>query len=374
VQRAIATLRPSIAGDAFNLATLTSERTGLRSSMEAGIGATQASGEWGGGVEPLIMIRSRSSEMAAALIAKYDDMERQGLRVVEEKGIEQLAALADRLAPLQGIKHVVLLREAQLPADGEPLSVISRMHDRFRAAGVILDAIDLGGLRAPMDSPAKMVGTPYQDVAGSLYTLALDTGGTVIANRTDVNLALRALRQLQGITYVVGFTPPAGQKVNNSVRITVRDQRLFTSVQYRRTYSSAPRDAAGEGLFLADVISNDIPQGGMNVDVDVQPGKEGVLVSASVPGVEILSHATDGKTLLDVFLYVFDEKSVVAGWSHARLLVDTEKGREFLSSNPYSIRKGFALEPGRYAAKALVRVVGRDVTGFQREDFVTEAP
>jgi hypothetical protein len=73
--------------------------------------------------------------------------------------------------------------------------------------------------------------------------------------------------------------------------------------------------------------------------------------------------------LMDVFVYVFDENNLVAGWGYSRLKIDLEKGREFLTSNPYRLEQRFQLPPGRYSAKALLRYVGSDITGFQRADF-----
>jgi hypothetical protein len=53
-----------------------------------------------------------------------------------------------------------------------------------------------------------------------------------------------------------------------------------------------------------------------------------------------------------------------------RVSVDLDKGREFLSANPYTMRQELTLPPGQYTAKAIVRVVGTDKTGFARKDFV----
>ncbi|MGZ8709786.1 MAG: hypothetical protein ACXW28_06140, partial [Thermoanaerobaculia bacterium] len=40
----------------------------------------------------------------------------------------------------------------------------------------------------------------------------------------------------------------------------------------------------------------------------------------------------------------------------------------------YTIRQEFRLDPGRYVAKALVRVAGTDTTGFRRTEFEVTAP
>jgi hypothetical protein len=57
-----------------------------------------------------------------------------------------------------------------------------------------------------------------------------------------------------------------------------------------------------------------------------------------------------------------------------RVRVDLATGRRFLENNPYSIRQEFKIGPGRYAAKVVVRVEGKDIVGFRRTDFEVAAP
>jgi hypothetical protein len=45
------------------------------------------------------------------------------------------------------------------------------------------------------------------------------------------------------------------------------------------------------------------------------------------------------------------------------------QGREFLSAHPYTMRQQFVLDPGRYVAKALVRIKGTDRVGFERTEI-----
>lgn len=379
VQRAIGTLRPSTAGDVFSLATLKTERARWAPVPQMGIESSRTPDQWlAAGVQPTISFEQSISAVRQMEFRKqYAEMEAIGHTALEDHYFDALGALAARLAPLSGVKHVILLREgSSLSGVRNPLSVIVPMQKRFRAAGVVLDAVDLGGLRAPFEPPghkeSRFDFKPLlNDPTNILFDMALDTGGTVIKDRTDLDVALKALRDMRSVTYVLGFKPPADQNATNEIRVKVRNLPfLGTNVQFRRSYAASVPRKTSDGIFLADVMLNDIPQGGINVNVAVQPAGEEATVVTSVPGVEVMAHATDRKTLLDVFIYVFDAQNVVAGWSHSRLLVDTEAGEEFLSANPYSVRLPFALAPGRYVAKALVRVVGKeDVTGFQRSEF-----
>ena len=140
---------------------------------------------------------------------------------------------------------------------------------------------------------------------------------------------------------------------------------MLTEVRYRRSFTLRRPDG-DDSLFLADTLLNDIPHRGMSLDLDVN----GSSVAATIPGTELLATSTSQPLPLEVFLYVFDEQGQPVGWQQARIDIDLTKGREFLTANPYTVRKAFQLEPGRYAAKAIVRIPGTDRMGFQRTDFV----
>jgi hypothetical protein len=282
------------------------------------------------------------------------------LSVERDRAARQLADLADRLAPISGIKHVVLLREALMMGGLEARFELTRMHRKFRDAGVILDAIDIAGLRAPWSSADSGL---LNDPVGSLYEITAETGGMVAPT-------LDSLRRTQSLTYILGFVPPPdGKRDWNSIEVRVRNKPFGAYINHRRGYSMTPDEDVDDSLFLADVLLNDIPLNGITVDLDIERNSEAATLVARVPGVELLSVGSNGATMMDVFLYVFDEKGVVASWTQMRLNVDHAKGREFLEANPYTIRQKFRLGPGRYSAKALVQVVGTEAKGFRQAPF-----
>ncbi|HKS22304.1 MAG TPA: VWA domain-containing protein, partial [Thermoanaerobaculia bacterium] len=357
VRRAIVTLNVSMAGDAFNLAMLRSERMTWQNTASDKLAEDAALNTIDGGVQ---LRGSRSAALSAALERQYDKMEREGQIAVHTRSVSDLGDLAERLAPLSGVKHVVLLTTdwgGSLLDRGEYYTFLDRLHRRYRSAGVMLDAIDIAGLAAPWSSASP------PDTRGPFWDLTLATGGTFAPS-------LDSLRKQQSVTYILGFTPPATDKKDNAITVRVRNQPFGTVVRYRRGYSTDDGAApASNALFLADVLMNDIAQNGINVDLDVARDAKQTIITARLPGPEVLALGKDGATLLDAFFYVFDENNVVASWSHTRFNVDHEKAREFLSESPFAIRQRFPLPPGRYAAKALVRVVGSDVAGFARKDL-----
>lgn len=369
VRRAIATLAPSRAGDTFHLATLPSERAGFTSGAPVSESSSATISE----------MATTFPTAASMFAAAAEDKEREILEQhrLDEQGrvTVQLATLADRLAPISGVKHVVFLSEGS--PGGADHRQAREMYKRFHAAGVIFDAVAIDAIDVPNFQPASAFAIrpkprqlwPENDKRASLYVLALETGGTVTKHGNIAN-ALRELRAMQSVTYVLGFTPPSDQKSHNSVVVNVRGQPFATSVHYRRGYSPTQRRGRGDAIFLADVLLNDIAQRGLTLDLDVQQSKGEITVVASVPGRELLARGNDQENaLLDVFFYVFDDQGVPTAWAYSQLRLDLTKGREFLESSPYTIRKTFSLASGKYTAKALVRVPDTDVAGFQKSDF-----
>lgn len=372
VKRAIDTLHASAAGDAFGLATLNTERTPWepRLTAEGDFLRTEASNDDVDAPTDNVKLDDPAASSSSFFRngSGYAAMQRHLLlqQKVEgeqhanltEKWVAELGVLAERLALLDGVKHVVLMREGGV--DEALPRALTKMHAKFRSAGVILDAVDIGGVRAPWTTEGFSDGTTF------LRSLSLETGGAVTMNFDQ-------LRKMQQLTYVLGFHPPANGKVWNTIDVRVRNQRFGTDVRHRSGYATGPRNATkSDGLLLADVLVNDIPQNGMTVDLDVVREGEGATLVARVPGVEVLALGENGATMLDVFFYVFDAQNVVAGWTQVRLKVDHENGRAFLSSRPYTIRQKFRLGPGKYSGKALLRVVDKDVIGFDRASFAVE--
>lgn len=370
VHRAIGTLSPSASHDPFQVATLDSERKYWREALggaEAGAGGFRDI--WGSNVAPGGVGVSSAAANAAAFMQTVQQMETLDEEAVNVGFIENLAALADRLAPLEGVKHVVQLSERRTENDGQGpvLQRAGRLHKSYRAAGVILNGLDIrppivpagGAISTEVGGRARM---PSALASGFLYTLALDTGGIVTSS-------LAQMQQRSRLTYVLGFRPPAGS-TSDSIRVRVKGVPALTDVRYRKSYRLGAEQKAGdEGLFLADTILNDIPQNGVTLDLAVK----GTSVAARIPGVELLSYPSDKPLSLEVFFYVFDDANRPFAWHTLQIAVDLEQGREFLSANPYTLRQDLALAPGRYVVKVLVRIAGTERVGFQRAELLVPA-
>ena len=369
VQRAIATLAPSRSKDPFGVTLLAAERSevaGLGLGSEAGIGRLPGiAHDLSGGSQ--FALGTTHAQAAGEFVSKAVELEAIRQEAITSGFVENLTALADYLAPLEGVKQVILLSDRRSLADGfESIRRVAMLlHSRYRAAGVILNGVETGetrvsavdedlgsslGSRAP--SPARAF------VAPLLYLVALDTGG--VATTSLSQAVARNSRP-----YVIGFRAPAG-RTKGSVRVRVRNVPRGTDVRYRKDYDLGLAKTANQQLFLADALLNDIPQNGVTLDLKVT-GTEAV---ASIPGPELLAHANGQPLTLQVFLYVFNAEGQALSWRQMTIAVDPVKGREFLSTQPYTIRADLPLDPGTYVVKTLVRIGGTDHVGLARTDVV----
>jgi VWFA-related protein len=375
IRHAVSTLSRSSAGDPLSLALAPQERArataALRGLPSAATAEQQHADYLEEGVaefEEAVGAGRGSGLQVPSLLNNLEGDRRWRSEFATADWIEALGAMAGDLAPLEGVKQVVLFSEAMAIASSSPMIYgprIDRMHAKFRRSGVILHVVDIAGLRLPgrVDDGAPSTPDLFFSAAGG-------TGGRVI-HGTGIENAVRVLGESRSVTYLLGFHPPANEAENNRIRVKVRGQR-FAAVSYRQGYTRAGNQARdASGLLLADIMLNDIRRNDLTVNIRVS-GREPVRLEVTVPGDEFLGHERLDSITADVIVYVFDAAGNVAVSNHRRFSVDAAKSREALSGRFVVITELFSLASGRYVAKALVRVTGRDLMGFHRAEFTLE--
>jgi len=366
LRRAVANFRGS-SGDPLRLTVTPSERTADDSRM---IAELQRSG---GSLAEEMVIAANRSFLAHEM--------------------EDLGELAQRLAPIEGLKHVILLSHGfnytlfavnarppvnslrEMTAPPVASSVVSNrsyppdfdssvpfaqreMQKKFAAAGVFLDAVDIAGIPA--------YDTPRND---SLYYLLADTGGQVVDLRNDLTGALQHLTDSQQVVYLLGFHAPATGRKQNAISVHVNGAPRGSTVAYRESYSTVVEPpSSSDGLRLADIVSNDIPQNGVTMTTSVAAAPKRATVNVAIPGQELLAIADgDAKLTGEALIYVFKGQTAVA---FAEKAIDIDVPRAAgLSTNNVEITHTFDLPPGAYAMKVLIRIDGHDTLAFARKDF-----
>jgi len=107
----------------------------------------------------------------------------------------------------------------------------------------------------------------------------------------------------------------------------------------------------------------------VTLDEGVRTRDGGADVAISFPRAEVIPQLVDATPAVELLIYIFDEKGATAGFKSKRITFDAAAR---VNSGYVTIREPFDLPPGRYAAKALLRVAGTSAVGFVRRDFTVE--
>jgi len=305
-----------------------------------------------------------------------------------------LTDLADRLAGMEGQKHVVLLsagfesaviqglepprppgdvrngpnrtndRQSQAPWPSTQLiRELDGLHMAYANAGVFLDAVDIAGLR------------PFQTSTSndSLFVLVQGTGGRVVDRRNDLAQAMNVLSETSRVVYTLGFKAIETGRKENKITVKLVDVPRGTETSYRRTYQTGgPQIDTGDMLRLADIIQNDIAQNGITANVSASPAPNGADVEVRMPGSELLAQSDGGFAGANVMMYVMSGTSVVA-FKIKRVDVNVARAEAALRESPVRVRDTFELPPGSYAAKVIVRMDITGALGFGRADVTVPA-
>ncbi|HYR27894.1 MAG TPA: VWA domain-containing protein [Thermoanaerobaculia bacterium] len=352
--RAIGSLSDSGSGDPLSLVLTTAERQSMTAA-------------WRG-----YLTDDRPSDALDRISgeALRDVFRAEHLRAVEHQ-MRDLEKLGERLGTLQGQKHVILLSEGY---DAEPRDYVATpaasagrdsfdmvttrvsnfgwnygtlsrhlraMRESFAGHDVLLHALDLRGVVSPMISDA-------------LLTLTDETGGRYVNNRNDLGRALVDLTESLGHGYVLGFKPSNARAKHNSIEVKVKGQPRNTLVRHRQGFSGTPSQLdVHEGLYLADVVMNDVPQTG--TAPSLAKSEHGLEVRVPL---RPLSAQLGAAGKAELFVYLFGANNVPIGFQK----ISVEVPADATGEKTLVVR----LPEGAEVAKALLRV--DDSLGFSRTD------
>ncbi len=254
------------------------------------------------------------------------------------------------------------------------LNLITRLAEAARRSDVILDAVDIHGLRSDIDARK---GTVQKSNEG-LHLLAGSTGGTVFQNSNDLASDFGRVLKSQEFVYILGFQTTAdkpGKFHALKVHVNVPGARVTARTGY---YEGAGANVLERALSSAEVMINDIPQDAIRVESLAAPFPT-TAVSSQVPVIlevngQDLAGAvgTAHRGTAEIYVYAFDEDGLVRDSTYQRLTFDLAKLGDSLK-NGIKYYATLSLPPGRYAIKSLVNVAETAKKGFVRKDIVVPA-
>jgi VWFA-related protein len=361
VLRALYTLHSTKLHDPLGVSISSAERATWVSARESGVTVAAEQEDFASMLE---------GEMADAIrggLANQEAVRQQGQRLIEFQ-LDNLTDVAARLAALEGQKHVIFFTEGfqstritditakQGPpqSDDRRLRVLRQMHETFVSAGVMLDTVDIQGLRHTFNSLEN----------DALYMLARGTGGRVVVNRNDLVEAIDAVTTAQSVVYVLGFHPADRKRGTISVRVNGLPRG--SEVSYREGFGFTKPSADVDPLRLADVLVNDLPQSGFRVATKFDPRPGGASLEFALFPQEIVPQLVEKTPYVDALLYVFDSSGATVMAKSERINFDT---RLKDSQVPIVMRAKLDAPPGHYIVKLVAHVAGTQSLGFAKHDL-----
>jgi VWFA-related protein len=370
---------------------------------------------------PPMMPMSRGDAAAKAEMAETGQRlardNEEFVRARVEKQIDYLGDLAKTLRAVPGRKQVILLtegfnakylqgrdardaaanaRDFAATASGQvwnidtnekygntsSQSILDRMALAFRNSDVVLDAIDIQGVRVQND----VEGSNLNSNAG-LFVLSRPTGGEVFENSNDLKASFDRMLHAQEVVYVLAFQSPTknpGKFHDLKVKLVDSPGRVSYRLGYYENGSESPLERS---LTTAEVIVNDVPQDDVHMAAFAAPfpmgdGNSQVPVILDLRGADLARQAKGNAVAAEIFVYAFDSDGIVRDRLYQRLTLDLSKVGDRLRSGGVRYYGTLVLPPGTYAIKSLVRAGESDKKnsgdsekrGFGRVNVIVPKP
>ncbi|MDQ6802726.1 MAG: VWA domain-containing protein [Acidobacteriota bacterium] len=374
----------------------------IANQTEAFQPATDTTGGGAGGSGNKAIADEEIRQMAASMKHVNEAAVRQRV----EKEIDFLGQLAKTLRAVPGRKQIVLLtegfdaaylqgRDVRASADAAneneqilrgqvynidndarfgntaSMTTLDRMAQFFRQSDVVLNAIDIQGVRVQNN---VQQGASINSNAG-LFLLARPTGGEVFENVNNLKTNFDRMLKQQEVVYVLGFQAPTqkpGTFHNLKVKlVNVPGARVFHRAGY---FESGGETPAERTLSNAEIIINDIPQAEVHLDA-LSAAFPGSGKNAQVPvileinGSDLTKDVRGNAANVEIFIYAFDSDGIVRDRLYQRLGLDLKKVGDKLRATGIKYYGTLSLPPGRYAVKSLIREIDTERRGFGRTDI-----
>jgi VWFA-related protein len=249
------------------------------------------------------------------------------------------------------------------------LSILDRMAQVFRQSDVVLNAIDIQGVRVQNDI---VEGSRINSNAG-LFMLSRPTGGEIFQNTNDLKQNFSRMLHRQEVVYVLAFQAPMVKPgAFHDLKVRLIDVPGTAHVSHRAGYyEGGGENAAERTLSDAEIIVNDIPQDDVRVSAlaaafPVAGANAQVPVILEMNGADLAKEAKNNSATAEIYVYAFDSDGVVRDRLYHRLSLDMKKIGDRLRATGVRYYGTLSLPPGTYAVKSLVRAGENEKRGFVR--------
>ncbi len=258
-------------------------------------------------------------------------------------------------------------------------SAVHRMLEEFRRADCVIQAIDIGGLRAQGETNP---GAPAGAGQEALFYIANETGGELFKDANNFREQLERVLERTDVTYVLAFQR-SDLKLNGAYhRLRVKTRASGVRLSYREGYY-APRpyqqlDPLEKNLLAAEGIASAVPRSDLDLSLLVTPFRASdqrayVPVIIEISGPSLLAGEKADRLNLEFYAYVSDRQGRMADFFTRRIGLDLKKGRAALQASGVKYYGHLDLPPGDYQVRVLVRNSDSGRTGVRSSALAVPA-
>lgn len=238
---------------------------------------------------------------------------------------------------------------------------VELMIEEFRRADCVIQAVDIGGLRAdqPAEERARSVG---QD---ALFFVANETGGNLFQDANDFGEQLGRAMERSTVTYLLSFRPSAISYDGAYHRLKVKvDGPAGARVSAREGYY-APRPweeihPMERNLLASDAIASATPDRSVPVDVLAAAFRAGlgaayVPIIVEVAGADLLDGHAGALLPVEFYAYATDARGEMKDFFTQLVTLDLSGTRDAFAATGLKYYGHLDLEAGSHLLRVLVR-------------------
>lgn len=241
---------------------------------------------------------------------------------------------------------------------------LDEMVQEFRRADCVIQAVDIGGLRA---SGSVREDSPINVGQESLFYMANETGGELFKDANNLEEQLGKVVLRSGVTYVLSFNP-SNLKSDGTFRrlkVKLKGAAAGTARLTHRLGYYAPRpfeelNPLERQLLASEAIAAGAPAAEFNIHVLAAPFRATrewayVPVIIEVDGKSLLASTHGDEHIVEFYAYVTDRLGQIKGFFTQEVKLDIARGRELLSAKGIKYYGHLELAAGEYLVRVLVR-------------------
>jgi len=251
--------------------------------------------------------------------------------------------------------------------DTSTQNALGSMLQEFVRADCVIQAVDIGGLRAGADV------RPRRENKQGLFMMADATGGDFFENFNNLTVAMENMLERTGVTYLLAFQ--AGDlKLDgefHKLKVKLKDGPKGARLAYRPGYF-APRPyseiSQRERIFSAASRLYGDASGQVGTATLAAPFEIGsqlayVPTLIEIRGDDLLKGNQGGTVAVEIYAYAVAENGQVRDFFHQTLGIDVAKAGSTFQETGIKFWNQFELPPGSYVARSLVRNAATGTSG-----------